>query len=116
MKNNIYYTEGAQRDLDAIWDAVAHDQQDPAAAKQLVGRLTDRAARLADYAQLGTPLASIAHIISDYRFFATDGYLTFYHVQGSDVFIDRVLCGRQNYLQLLSGIGGEAIPSESEMP
>ena len=33
----------------------------------------------------------------------TDSYLTFYRVYGSDVYVDRVLYGRRDYLRILFG-------------
>lgn len=33
----------------------------------------------------------------------TGNYLTFYRAYGSDVYIDRVLYGRSNYLRILFG-------------
>jgi len=38
---------------------------------------------------------------SDYRFLVTGSYLTFYRVYGSDIYVDRVLYGRRDYLRVL---------------
>ena len=40
---------------------------------------------------------------SDYRFQVTCSCLTFYRVYGSDVYVDRVLYGRRDYLRILFG-------------
>ena len=40
---------------------------------------------------MGAPLASVSDANSDERFLVSGSYLIFYHVNGSDVFIDRVL-------------------------
>lgn len=42
---------------------------------------------------IGAPLASVSDANSDERFLVSGSYLIFYHVNGSDVFIDRVLYG-----------------------
>ena len=52
---------------------------------------------------IGTSLSSIADVESDYRFLVTGSYLTFYRVYGSDVYVDRVLYGRRDYLRILFG-------------
>ena len=49
------------------------------------------------------PLASVSDANSDERFLVSGSYLIFYHVNGSDVFIDRVLYGRRDYLRVLFG-------------
>ena len=46
-------------------------------------------------------LSSIADVESDYRFLVTGSYLTFYRVLDNDVYVDRVLYGRRDYLRIL---------------
>ena len=52
---------------------------------------------------IGASLSSITDVESDYRFLATGNYLTFYRVYGNDVYVDRVLYGRRDYLRILFG-------------
>ena len=40
-------------------------------------------------------------IESDYRFLTSENYMVFYRVNGQDVYIDRVLYGRRDYLRIL---------------
>ena len=54
-----------------------------------MNRILDDVDQLETYAELGPPLSAIADVESDYRFLVTGGYLTFYRVQGSDVYVDR---------------------------
>lgn len=103
MKNKIHYTEESRRDLDEIWDYIVLELQNPSAAERIVGRIMDDVDRLEDYAEIGAPLSSIADVDSDYRFLVTESYLTFYRVYGSDVYVDRVLYGRRDYLRILFG-------------
>lgn len=51
----------------------------------------------------GTPLSSVADIESDYRFIVSGNYLVFYRAYGKDVYIDRVLYGRRDYMRILFG-------------
>lgn len=111
-KHKIYYTLEAQRDLDGIWEYIAFDLQNTAAAERMVTRIMDDVQRLENYAEMGTPLSSIADVEIDYRFLVTGSYLTFYRVSGGDVYVDRVLYGRRDYLRVLFGDVQEEEPGE----
>ena len=94
-KNKILYTAESRRDLDAIWDYIA--------SERVVNRIMDDVDRLESHAEIGALLSSIADVESNYRFLVTGSYLTFYRVYGSDVYVDRVLYGRRDYLRILFG-------------
>ena len=57
--------------------------------------------RLETFAELGAPLSSIANVEEDYRFLVSGSYMIFYRVMGSDVYVDRILYGRRDYLSVL---------------
>ncbi len=46
---------------------------------------------------------TVADTESDYRFLVSGNYLVFYRAYGKDVYIDRVLYGRHDYMRILSG-------------
>ena len=102
-KNKIHYTAESRRDLDAIWDYTASDLQNVSAAERVVNRIMDDVDHLESHAEIGALLSSIADVESDYRFLVTGSYLTFYRVYGNDVYVDRVLYGRRDYLRILFG-------------
>lgn len=68
-----------------------------------MNRIMDDVDLLENHAEMGASLSSIADVESDYRFLVTGSYLTFYRVYGSDVYVDRVLYGRRDYLRILFG-------------
>lgn len=103
MKNKIFYSKESRRDLDKIWHYIASELQNPAAAKRIVNRIMDAIDTLADFAGAGAPLASVADVESDHRFLVTGNYLTFYRVCQNEVYVDRVLYGRRDYLRILFG-------------
>lgn len=103
MKNKIHYTKESRRDLDDIWDYIVSELQNPSAAERIVGGIMDAVDQLADFAEIGAPLSSIADVESDYRFLVIGNYLTFYRVYGNEVYVDRVLYGRRDYLRVLFG-------------
>ena len=102
MTHNIHYAQQARRDLDDIWDYIAEELQNADAAGRMINRIMDAVDRLADYPEMGAPLSSVVDARSDYyRFLVTGQYLTFYRVCGGDVYVDRILYGRRDYLRLL---------------
>jgi len=103
MKNKIHYTKESRCDLDAIWDYIVFELQSPSAAERIVNGIMDAVDQLADFAEAGTPLSSIADTDSDYRYLTSGNYVILYRAVGKDVFVDRVLYGHRDYLRILFG-------------
>ena len=72
------------------------------AALATVTKISNTIRMLRDHALIGAPLSSIVDVESDYRFLTSGNYMIFYRVVGNDVFIDRVLYGRRDFLRVLS--------------
>ena len=87
--------------MDEIWNYISSELQNISAAERTVNRIMDDVDQLADFAEIGAPLSSIADVDSDYRFLVTGSYLIFYRIYGSDIYVDRVLYGRRDYLRIL---------------
>ncbi len=102
MKNNIHYSPEAQNDLDEIWEYIAFELCNPQAAENTVNKIMDTVDELENFSEIGTLLSSVTDIESDYRFLTSANYMVFYRVNGLDVYIDRVLYGRRDYLRILS--------------
>ena len=101
MKNKIHYSPESRRDLDDIWDYIVSELQNRSAAEHVVDRIMDAVDQLKNFAEMGTPLSSIADVGTDYRFLISGNYMVFYRVQDSDVYIDRALYGRSDYMSAL---------------
>ena len=101
MKNKIHYSSESRRDLDDIWDYIVSDLQNRSAAERVIDHIMNAVDPLKNFAEMGTPLSSIADIGTEYRFLVSGNYMVFYRVQGNDVYIDRVLYGRSNYMSIL---------------
>lgn len=101
MKNNIHYSTLSRRDLDGIWDYIVSDLQNRSAAENVVNRIIDAISRLESFAEIGALLSSTANVITDYRFLVVGSYLVFYRVSGHDVYVDRILYGRSDYMHVL---------------
>lgn len=96
--------------MDEIWDYIASELQNITAAERTVDRIMDAVDQMESFPEIGAPLASVAEVDSEYRFLVTGNYLTFYRVRGSDVYVDRILYGRRDYLRVLFGDTQEEEP------
>ena len=101
--NSLHLSGEAQADLEDIRAYLSEELENPAAALAVLRKITTSIRTLRNYALIGAPLSSITDVESDYRFLITGNYLTFYHVNGKDVYVDRILYGRRDYLRVLFG-------------
>lgn len=99
--NKRHLSPIAQADLLDIKDYITMELENPQAALSTVNKITTTMRLLRHQALLGAPLSSIAQAESDVRFLKSGNYLIFYRASGSDVFIDRVLYARRDYLRIL---------------
>lgn len=103
MKHKIYYSMESRRDLYEIWDYIASELQNISAAERVVTVILNAVQQLEDFAELGAPLSSVADVEGGFRFLVTGNYLTFYRIESGEVYIDRILYGRRDYLRILFG-------------
>lgn len=101
MSNLIHYSPVALNDLDEIWDYILTDLSNLQAAQNTINNIIDTVDKLEHFSELGARLSSVIDIESDYRFLISGNYLIFYRAIGKDVYIDRVLYGRRDYLRVL---------------
>ena len=101
MRNKIHYSPASRRDLDDIWDYIVSELQNRSAAERVIDHIMDAIDQLQNFAEMGTPLSSITDVGTDYCFLVSGNYIVFYRVQGNDVYIDRVLYGRSDYMSAL---------------
>ena len=99
--NNLHLSEEAQNDLLEIKAYIEEELLNQSAALATVSRITKSLRILQNHAQAGAPLSSIADIESDYRFIVSGNYISFYRVYGSEVYIDRILYARRDYMRIL---------------
>jgi len=103
MKNKIHYAVEARRDLDDIWDYIVTDLCNTSAAERVVHAILDAVDQLENFSAMGALLASIANVDGDYRFLISGNDLIFYRVSEMNVYVDRILYGRRDYLRILFG-------------
>ena len=101
--NNLHLSQEAQRDLAEIKIYIEKELLNPSAALATVSKITKNLRILREYANAGTPLSSIADVESDYRFLVSGNYLSFYRTYGNEVYVDRILYARRDYMRILFG-------------
>lgn len=101
--NNLHLSKETQNDLAKIKAYITDELENPDAALATIRRITKKIRILQNQAYVGTPLSSVADTESDYRFLVSGNYLVFYRAYGKDVYIDRVLYGRCDYMHILFG-------------
>lgn len=101
--NNLYLSQAAQDDLAGIKAYISEELENPTAALSTVGRITKSIRILKNHAMAGAPLSSVANVDNDYRFLVSGNYMVFYRAIGSEVYVDRILYGRRDYLRVLFG-------------
>jgi len=106
---DIRYSTAAIEDIEQIGDYITETLKNPVAALNTVNKIQDAIDNLADFPLIGALLSSIVETDTDFRFLVCGNYLVFYHSQGDDVYIDRVLYGRRDYLSILF----EILPDET---
>lgn len=99
--NNLHLSEEAQNDLFEIKSYIEEELLNPSAAIATIGRITNSLRILQRHAKAGALLSSIANIESDYRFIVSGNYISFYRVYGNEVYVDRILYARRDYLRIL---------------
>lgn len=106
--NNLYLSGEARNDLAEIKAYIEEELLNPSAALATVSKITKDLRILRTYAKAGALLSSIADVESDYRFLVSGKYLSFYRVRGSEVYVDRILYARRDYMRVLFGDTEEA--------
>ena len=99
----IKYSPAAIRDLEQIGDYITMDLKNPISALNTVNHIQDAVDKLADAPHIGSPLSARYENVGDYRYLVCKGYLVFYREQADVVYIDRILYGRRDYLNILFG-------------
>lgn len=97
----VHYAPKAIEDLDDINSYITRELGNPAAAQRTIAAILNRIALLATFPRSGTPLAAAYPLFASYRYVVVGNYLAFYRVQGDDVYVDRVLYGRTDYITTL---------------
>lgn len=101
MSVEIHYSHQALRDLDEINYYIAEHLQNVTAAQKMINGILDAVERLLSFPEVGTKLIFTPDLDSGYRYVQHKKYLAFYHLSGMNIYVDRVLYGKQDFAKLL---------------
>ena len=103
MRYEVLITQGAERDLEEIYDHIA-ESDSPEKAEYVLSRLLEVAERLATFPDRGPhPKELQALGILEYRQIHFKPYRLIYRVMGKQVFIYLIADGRREMQSLLAG-------------
>lgn len=91
----------AVKDLDEIWDYITFELESPVAAEHTVNGIMDSVDGLKDFSQTGVHLMFENGMDSGYRYVIFKNYMAFYHTQELEVYVDRVIYGKRDYMRVL---------------
>ena len=102
--NNLHLSEEAQNDLVEIKAYIEEELLNPSAALATVSRDYKKSPHFTEpMHRLELRYLRLTDIESDYRFIVSGNYISFYRAYGSEVFIDRILYARRDYMRILFG-------------
>jgi len=105
--NEVRITPEAGRDLQSIKKYITEELKNPTAALSVVGRITKDLRILEMHPQTGISVEAKAGYHTDLRMLICGNYLASYRVDGNTLSVARILNGRQDYLDILFGHGGD---------
>lgn len=100
MIYNIKFSPIAQKDLQEIQTYISVTLSNSSASKRLIAKIKDAILNLTSFPEMGTPIETDGNA-SGYRYLVCKNYMIFYHIDNSNVKIDRILYGGRDYLRIL---------------
>lgn len=101
MDNKIHYSPKSLSDLDAIFDYIAFELKDIIAADNTVNDIIDSINILKQFAESGSILCLPTGEVTIYRYVISGNYLSFYHLSENEIYIDRIIYGKRDYIKIL---------------
>ena len=90
----------AYTDLEEIKSYISDSLQASDSAKIILSDILKSIRSLNELPERGAPLDTIIDVKTDYRFIQSHNYIIFYRVEGTCVFISRVLYKHRNFLKV----------------
>ena len=98
--NQVVYSPKALSDLDEIFAYISDKLANPVAAESTINGILDTADMLKEHSEIGKPLYFSDDIFSGYRYLIYKNYLVFYRSSNDTAYIDRILYGKRDYINL----------------
>lgn len=101
MDNKIHYSPKSLSDLDEIFDYIAFELKEIIAADNTVNGIIDSINILKQFAESGSILYLPTGEVTIYRYVISSNYLSFYHLSENEIYIDRIIYGKRDYIKIL---------------
>ena len=99
--HKIVFSAEARRDLKNIQDYIANEQERPQAALKVIESILNKIEKLINLPASGTLLSPKVNFPTNYRYTSASGYLAFYRHENNQIFIDRIIHGKRDYITIL---------------
>jgi plasmid stabilization system protein ParE len=99
----LQYSRLALLDLKEIEEYISEESLSSDVAENVVMNILDTVKKLESFPEIGTQIDKFVPFVSDYRMLVADNYLVFYRLEESNVYIDRIIHSRRNYIRILFG-------------
>jgi len=91
----------ARRDIKDINDYIAGEKESPQTALKVIEKILDRIEDILRLPDSGTLLSAQVSFPTIYRYVRAAGYLIFYRHEDNQIFVDRIIHGKRNYMTIL---------------
>ncbi|MDY4812704.1 MAG: type II toxin-antitoxin system RelE/ParE family toxin [Ruminococcus sp.] len=101
MYNKIKYSPEALNDLDEIWKYISVNLSNLISANNTINGILDTIDVLKEFPKSGKPLEFSNGIKTNYRFVRYKNYIAFYRISDNNIFVDRIIYGKRDYMKIL---------------
>jgi len=91
----------ARRDLKNIQDYIAEEKESPKTALKVIEQILDKIEGVLRLPNCGTLLSPKVNFPTNYRYKRAVGYLIFYRYENNQIFVDRIIHEKRDYIPIL---------------
>ena len=91
----------ARQDLRNIQDYISDEKESPQTALRVIEKILDKMEKLQSLPNSGTLLSPKVNFPTNYRYKRAEGYIIFYRYENNQIFIDRIIHEKRNYISIL---------------
>ena len=99
--NNPSISAEARQDLRNIQKYIGEEKESPITALKIIEKILNKIESLIRLPNSGTLLSSKVKFPTNYRFKRESGYLIFYRYENNQIFVDRIIHEKRNYIIIL---------------
>jgi plasmid stabilization system protein ParE len=104
----IVFSAEAKRDLKGIQAYIGKEQESPQTALKVIEAILNRIEDLLQFPDTGSLLAPRVIFQTNYRYVRSSGYLAFYRHEKNQIFVDRIIHERRDYISILDPSKGKS--------